>query len=1080
MQPATSSQRSAQRRSPAGETESNSGPPQPVQAPSSSSQAGGSSQTASLSGPRNSAGAARPQSNQRRNPSQQLSQIEKSVTHLLIATKQLLECLTQWSRQTATEGEVSDVYVRLGYEFNIACRAFNAVGVETADLGPVPEKLRAILEDTLSQDASTASLDKYLPRIRDIIINLLHGLKRKQQKLRQKQGREVFSSNTLPAQRTLSNGSTSTVSGATSLTQMLDEVPQYRPRSNTPERRNGSSAVHATDDVGVPPRTSSVQNVNSRLMRTENSAIPPDSSARSVNRDGRSIPPSLSDSSLSSNTMQALPVLSPEEYRLPIQRLSTHEDDNSHTHPPPPPPPKQQDALAALQRGGELERRASRRYSAYQISKHLGASPSGVPMLPPTQNTPIPNRGKDVRDSLNAVRTRGSLLPSRQRSAHRGQEQSPTRGTAIPRRISEEPTQNDEKFVNNGSDQRRGDDIQTVKTTENKSESSHLDFNETGQPLLGATVNGPPLSGIDGLPDYDNSRIAEKDSPKDATIHQQRRPDSTVIYHEAYRPAHRVSPPMQEFVAEQSPQPGKELTLFLQYKSKIKKFVLPDGLSDLSVARLQLAFIEKFAWNTHNNGNDLPEIYIQDPVSGVRHELEDLGDVKDRSVLVLNVEILDEVKKHIDEGLGGLRRMVEGVRTVIDGQQLAIQQVSERQQDAAKTMAIIATVPIPGQRRAGSLETYKSLGTRFSASPVETGIQVTEVQTLRRDLAVVRQAFSTFKSEVQSSMKAVQSKASSIKVSAVDTATPKIENGSGRAYVNAGKKSVGEESENIVNRVDDLQDIVEDLRKDVVTRGVRPLPRQLETVSKDISVATADLKKMQEYVKREKPIWTKIWEKELELVCNDREFLTLQEELVTDLTDDLAKATQTFALVEQATKQQNLHSTPGNLVSLRNTSRGLSSVIPDVDPVKAKDGVLDEVRALQPNHDTRLEAIERAEKARQKELEDRRDSEFKKELGNFVEEGKLRQSGGVEEAERMRKAKDERNRREGWEKQQAKQVGRENQTADAGASDGSAVPQDSPASPKAPSEEALVGNRDGGAASAKEGNILESVRHHQD
>jgi hypothetical protein len=54
----------------------------------------------------------------------------------------------------------------------------------------------------------------------------------------------------------------------------------------------------------------------------------------------------------------------------------------------------------------------------------------------------------------------------------------------------------------------------------------------------------------------------------------------------------------------------------LQYKSRIKKFVLPDGYDELSIARLQLAFIEKFSWNTHSNGEDLPEIYIQDPVSG--------------------------------------------------------------------------------------------------------------------------------------------------------------------------------------------------------------------------------------------------------------------------------------------------------------------------------------------------------------------------------------------------------------------------------------------------------------------------------
>lgn len=112
------------------------------------------------------------------------------MTHLLVATKQLLETLTQWSRRQASENEVSDVYVRLGYEFNLACRAFNAIGVDTSDLGPVPDLLRTILEDTLSQDASPQSLDRYLPRIRDIIINLLHGLKKKQARLRSRQQRD--------------------------------------------------------------------------------------------------------------------------------------------------------------------------------------------------------------------------------------------------------------------------------------------------------------------------------------------------------------------------------------------------------------------------------------------------------------------------------------------------------------------------------------------------------------------------------------------------------------------------------------------------------------------------------------------------------------------------------------------------------------------------------------------------------------------------------------------------------------------------------------------------------------------------
>jgi hypothetical protein len=101
--------------------------------------------------------------------------------------------------------------------------------------------------------------------------------------------------------------------------------------------------------------------------------------------------------------------------------------------------------------------------------------------------------------------------------------------------------------------------------------------------------------------------------------------------------------------------------------------------------------------------------------------------------------------------------------------------------------------------------------------------------------------------------------------------------------------------------------------------------------------------------------------------------------------------------------------------------------------MKAKDGVLGEVRALQPNHESRLEAIERAEKARKKELETRRIGLFQKELGAFVEEGKLKKSGGVEETERLRTAKDDRIRKEVWDRQQARNAEMEKAEAEAAA-----------------------------------------------
>ncbi|RDW62692.1 hypothetical protein BP5796_10994 [Coleophoma crateriformis] len=891
-----------------------------------------------------------------------LSQIEKSVTHLLVATKQLLETLTQWSRHQATDAQVSDVYVRLGYEFNIACRAFTAINVDTSDLGNVPELLRHILESTLSQEASVESLEKYLPRIRDIIINLLHGLKRKQQKLRQKQSRDANGQNgDLPIPR---NGSISSVgSGNTGLTTLLDQG-----LSDNYQGTGKEDQQNYLPEEGGPPRTTSA------------------SHRRAPARDQTRGSFSSEQSSLSSNTMQNMPVLPPyPENESNMPPTSNPSAFNVDSFPPPPPPPKEQNALAALQRGGELERRASRRYSAYQISKHLGASPSGVPMLPPAQNSPIPNRGRnDARESMRAVQIR------QERERHTRQNSNTRQGPeTAPARVPSIITEEGRTLAITPPQGVSAQDSPVAKTPEDKLRQTYAELEGPS-----ATLQGPP---IDDFP----VSVQEEKSPTPETPQQ--------------RPSTATGD--GRFTPEQRSTIGKELTIFLQYKTKVKKFVLTDGYNELTTARLQLAFIEKFAWNTHNNGVDLPEIYIQDPVSGVRHELEDLRDIKDRSVLVLNVEVLDEVKRHIDDGLNGIKRMVEGVKTAVDDQQATIQRVSDRQQDTAKEMAKLAAAPPPAPTKTTYVESRPN-GAITSPSKNGSQAQLSEIQSLRRDLAVLRQTYSGFQADIQSSMSIIRSKADSVKSIAVKAAIPDMNLESGRSYVNTGKKALTEDSDRLVGQVDDLQDIVEDLRKDVVLRGVRPLPRQLETVAKDIAQATMELKKMEDFLKREQPIWKKIWEKELETVCNDREEMTMQEDLAADLKDDLEKAAQTFALVEQATKEQ-MKDAPGggpNPNAARALSKGLNHVS-ITDPAVAKEGVLGEVRALQPNHENRLEAIERAEKLRQKELERRRGGdELQQEVVKFVEEGKLKKSGGFEEVERARKAKDDKIRKEVWER----------------------------------------------------------------
>jgi len=106
--------------------------------------------------------------------------VPRAVASLLDTTKQLQEMLRLWSMSRATEQHVSDVYVRLGTEFNTTVVAFQNFGIDLSDIYQIPQNLRAVLEACLSEDPSAHALNKYLPRVRQIIATLLRGLQSKQ------------------------------------------------------------------------------------------------------------------------------------------------------------------------------------------------------------------------------------------------------------------------------------------------------------------------------------------------------------------------------------------------------------------------------------------------------------------------------------------------------------------------------------------------------------------------------------------------------------------------------------------------------------------------------------------------------------------------------------------------------------------------------------------------------------------------------------------------------------------------------------------------------------------------------------
>lgn len=81
--------------------------------------------------------------------------------------------------------------------------------------------------------------------------------------------------------------------------------------------------------------------------------------------------------------------------------------------------------------------------------------------------------------------------------------------------------------------------------------------------------------------------------------------------------------------------PLPQKTIFLQLGRDMKKATL-DSATPPTFASLRMLFTERFAYNP--GLSDFPAIYLRDPTSGIQYELENIDEIKDHSILSLNIE----------------------------------------------------------------------------------------------------------------------------------------------------------------------------------------------------------------------------------------------------------------------------------------------------------------------------------------------------------------------------------------------------------------------------------------------------------
>ena len=489
----------------------------------------------------------------------------------------------------------------------------------------VPEDLRNVLEQCLAENATPDNLEIYLPTVRQIITNLLQGLRGKQSIYRrfvsEHKHRSSSSTDQSRGQRTSSRTSRSDrasrrdVEGSKShRSQLSRTIPEEDHPSGDSEgsmrrsaQRSGSGRKEPVSQTAVAPtliaesevpspsppppnegpdgsatslpsmpiprRQPTSSPLPSMPSRSRSASGASDPTPRSSSRGHHSVPleseeppptppPQQAPASMKRYSLVDKPV-SPPAVIVNAEESPDHVDQRIHSPSPPETPPLDAMAstsLAALKKSDQLERRASKRFSTYNISKMTGG---------PTSRERSIRSNHPNRRSLAAsnILTPGELNV-----------------------LAEE-------------------DEEASSPTEAHTRGASRDSGSR-TPLAGQgeTMAVQP---VPSSPPRTSSPVAVSTTA----------PSQTVEKEDSVHPELSLNGSQKSF------------TVFLQLGREVKKVAIESGLSFSS---LRVLFVDKFSYNP--GLENFPAIYIRDPSSGVQYELEDVSEVKPKCLLSLNIE----------------------------------------------------------------------------------------------------------------------------------------------------------------------------------------------------------------------------------------------------------------------------------------------------------------------------------------------------------------------------------------------------------------------------------------------------------
>ncbi|GAA5801909.1 hypothetical protein HPULCUR_007367 [Helicostylum pulchrum] len=264
-----------------------------------------------------------------------------------------------------------------------------------------------------------------------------------------------------------------------------------------------------------------------------------------------------------------------------------------------------------------------------------------------------------------------------------------------------------------------------------------------------------------------------------------------------------------------------------------------------------------------------------------------------------------------------------------------------------------------------------------------------EINDLRHDLDDIQTIYQQLKNETTKVITELRTKTQHAHT--VVTLDPTT-----RAEMNASRQVTQKAATVITNRLEALQDTIDQIKLDVTQKRCRPSKLQLNHCKEESEIVQAEINDLVHKIKVAKPTWKKTWEVELQQIVKEQQFLKEQEALLVDLKEDHQSLLQVLDQLWKISEIQERKKQAGV---------ALYKVAPAEEGFEGMTSVIKQVSTIQVDHSKRVQALAEAEKMRSKELSQRIDA-FEKELTDFVGLNKLKKTGGAEAIDRQRQEKD--------------------------------------------------------------------------